>query len=159
MRQKPYLLRTAIYVLLLPAVCVIPFALAQRNASKRSVAKPAATDILNAAIPGGVCQFHVLIVYADPKPPTQLQSEIQAEPNVVAVDVFDATVGIPTLGELQQYDIVVPFSDISVLRRRHAWQQSGGLRGRRRDSRAIWVCPCRAGRPSRNQRSLGNRRL
>ena len=44
MRQKPYLLRTAIYVLLLPAVCVIPFALAQRNASKRSVAKPAATD-------------------------------------------------------------------------------------------------------------------
>ncbi len=111
MRQKPYLLRTAIYVLLLAAVCVIPFALAQRNASKRSVAKPAATDILNAAIPGGVCQFHVLIVYADPKPPTQLQSEIQAEPNVVAVDVFDASVGIPTLGQLQQYEIVVPFGD------------------------------------------------
>ena len=115
MRQKPYLLRTAIYVLLLPAVCVIPFALAQRNASKRSVAKPAATDILNAAIPGGVCQFHVLIVYADPKPPTQLQSEIQAEPNVVAVDVFDASVGIPTLGQLQQYEIVVPFSNSPFL--------------------------------------------
>ena len=115
MRQKPYLLRTAIYVLLLAAVCVIPFALAQRNASKRSVAKPAATDILNAAIPGGVCQFHVLIVYADPKPPTQLQSEIQAEPNVVAVDVFDASVGIPTLGQLQQYDIVVPFGDTQFL--------------------------------------------
>ena len=45
MRKKTYLLRTAVYVLLLPAVCVIPFALAQRNASKRSVAKPAATDI------------------------------------------------------------------------------------------------------------------
>ena len=59
----------------------------------------------------GPCQFHVLIVYADPKPPTQLQSEIQAEPNVVAVDVFDASVGIPTLGQLQQYDIVVPFGD------------------------------------------------
>ena len=80
----------AIYVLMLVAVCVVPFALAQRNASKRSVAKPAATDIsktlqlqlphyiatkasadervLNAAIPSGVCQFHVLIVYADPKP-------------------------------------------------------------------------------------------
>ena len=41
-------------------------------------------------MPVGVCQFHVLIVYADPKPPTQLQSEIQAEPNVIAVDVFDA---------------------------------------------------------------------
>ena len=68
-------------------------------------------QVLNAAIPGGVCQFHVLIVYADPKPPTQLQSEIQAEPNVVSVDVFDASVGIPTLGQLQQYDIVVPFGD------------------------------------------------
>ena len=112
MRQKPYLLRTAIYVLLLAAVCVIPFALAQRNASKRSLAKPAATDILNAAIPGGVCQFHVLIVgRRNPKPPTQLQSEIEAEPNVVAVDVFDASVGIPTLGQLQQYEIVVAFGD------------------------------------------------
>src|SRR4029077_5424216 len=38
--------------------------------------------------PGG-CQFHVLIVYADSDgPPSQLQSEIQAEPNVVAVDLF-----------------------------------------------------------------------
>ena len=121
----------------LPAVCVVPFALAQRNASKRSVAKLAATDIsntvqlqlphyivtgasvderiLNAAIPGGVCQFHVLIVYADPKPPTQLQTEIQAEPNVVAVDLFDGSVGIPTLGELQQYEIVVPFGDTMFL--------------------------------------------
>ena len=137
MRKKTYLLRTAVYVLLLPAVCVVPFALAQRNASKRSVAKPAATDIsktvqlqlphyivtgasadervLNAAIPGGVCQFHVLIVYADPKPPTQLQSEIQAEPHVVAVDLFDGSVGIPTLGQLQQYEIVVPFGDTMFL--------------------------------------------
>ena len=110
MPKKTYL-KSAVYLLLLASMCVIPFALAQRNASKRSVAKPAATDILNAAIPGGVCQFHVLIVYADPKPPTQLQSEIQTEPNVVAVDVFDASVGIPTLGQLQQYDIVVPFGD------------------------------------------------
>ena len=51
------------------------------------------------------------LVYADPKPPIQLQSEIQAEPNVVSVDVFDASVGIPTLGQLQHYDIVVPFGD------------------------------------------------
>ena len=95
---KAHLIRGAFYLLLLVAVCAIPFALAQRNASKRSVAKPAAKP--NAAIPGGVCQFHVLIVYADAGPPTQLQSEIQVEPNVVAVDLFDATVGIPTLGQL-----------------------------------------------------------
>ena len=139
---KAHLIRGAFYLLLLVAVCAIPFALAQRNAPKRSVAKPAAKPnlsaiaklrqtapplthvvtgasaderILNAAIPGGVCQFHVLIVYADPKPPTQLQSEIQAEPNVVAVDLFDATFGTPTLGQLQQYEIVVPFSNSPFL--------------------------------------------
>ena len=157
---KAHLVRGAFYLLLLVAVCAIPFALAQRNAAKRSVAKPnlsaiaklqqtappltraisapAATDIsktgqlqlphhvvtgasadervLNAAIPVGVCQFHVLIVYADTEGlPTQLQSEIQAEPNVVAVDLFDATVGTPTLGQLQQYEIVVPFSNSPFL--------------------------------------------
>jgi hypothetical protein len=150
---KAHLIRGAFYLLLLVAVCAIPFALAQRNASKRSVAKPnlsaiaklrqtappltraisapAATDIsktgqlqlphhvvtgASAAIPGGVCQFHVLIVYADTDGlPTQLQSEIQAEPNVVVVDLFDATVGTPTLGQLQQYEIVVPFSNSPFL--------------------------------------------
>src|SRR2546430_12312195 len=85
---KAHLIRGAFYLLLLVAVCAIPFALAQRNASKRSVAKPnlsaiakltqtapplthvmtgASADerVLSAAISGGVCQFHVLIVYAD----------------------------------------------------------------------------------------------
>jgi hypothetical protein len=64
----------------------------------------------------GVCQFHVLIVYADNKGlPSQLQSEIQAEPNVVVVDLFDATLGTPTLAQLQQYQIVVPFSNSPFL--------------------------------------------
>jgi hypothetical protein len=161
---KAHLVRGVFYLLLLVAVCAIPFALAQRNASKRSVAKPAANPnlsaiaklrqtappltraisapaatnisktgqlqlphyivtrasaaerVLNAAIPGGVCQFHVLIVYADSEGlPTQLQSEIQAEPNVVAVDLFDATIGTPALGQLQQYEIVVPFSNSPFL--------------------------------------------
>ena len=67
------------------------------------------------ATPGG-CQFHVLIVYTDREgPPTQLPSEIQAEPNVVAVDLFDAIRGTPTLGQLQQYQIVVPFSNSPFL--------------------------------------------
>ena len=59
----------------------------------------------------GPCQFQVLIVYADAAPPTQFQTEIQAEPSVTAVDLFDASNAIPTLGQLQQYDIVVPFGD------------------------------------------------
>src|SRR6266478_3447017 len=61
------------------------------------------------------CQFHVLIVYADTGLPTQLQTEILAEPNVVACDLFDATTGTPTLGQLQQYEIVVPYSNFPFL--------------------------------------------
>ena len=38
---KAHLIRGAFYLLLLLAVCAIPFALAQRNAAKRSVTKPA----------------------------------------------------------------------------------------------------------------------
>src|SRR5262245_32781686 len=65
--------------------------------------------------PGG-CQFHVLIVYSDSEGvPSQLQSEIQAEPNVISVDLFDALSGTPTLAQLQQYQIVVPFSNSAFL--------------------------------------------
>ena len=64
----------------------------------------------------GPCQFRVLIVHADfIGQPTQLQSEILAEPNVAAVDFFDATGGAPTLAQLQQYDIVVPYSNFEFL--------------------------------------------
>ena len=37
---KAHLIRSAFYVLLLVAVCVIPFALAQRKTAKQSLAKP-----------------------------------------------------------------------------------------------------------------------
>src|ERR1041385_8526160 len=40
---KAHLIRSAFYVLLLLAICTIPFALAQRNTTKRSVAKPKVT--------------------------------------------------------------------------------------------------------------------
>ena len=59
--------------------------------------------------------FHVLIAYSDTAAPTQLQSEILAEPGVVAVDLFDAQAGTPTLAQLQQYQIVVPFSNFPFL--------------------------------------------
>jgi hypothetical protein len=59
--------------------------------------------------------FHVLIAYSDTGVPTQLQSEILAEPNVVACDLFDAQVGTPTLAQLQQYQIVVPYSNFPFL--------------------------------------------
>ena len=59
----------------------------------------------------GPCNFQVLIVYSDTGQPTQFQSQILAEPGVTAVDLFDGQVGTPTLAQLQQYDIVVPYSN------------------------------------------------
>jgi N-acetylneuraminic acid mutarotase len=46
---KAHLIRSAFYITLLLAVCVIPFALAQRNTTKRSVAKPKAKTNLASA--------------------------------------------------------------------------------------------------------------
>src|SRR5438477_3164897 len=46
---KAHLIRSAFYVTLLLAVCVIPFALAQRNTPKRSVARPKANTNLATA--------------------------------------------------------------------------------------------------------------
>ncbi len=110
MQQKAYLLRSAVYVVLLAAMCVIPFALAQRDSSKSSRDPVGVTTPTPTPTPGP-CQFQVLIVFADAGPPTQFQTEIQAEPGVTAVDLFDASNDTPTLGQLQQYDVVVPFSD------------------------------------------------
>src|SRR5690242_1979911 len=137
---KAHLTRGALYLLLLVTLCAIPFALAQRNTTKRAIVKaklaPATTlaatgtrsgaaaslsgvtqhrravmprsqaEAPNDAVPffagaPGGCQFHVLIAYSDEGPPTQLQSEILAEPNIVAVDLFDAQAGTPTLAQLQ----------------------------------------------------------
>ena len=51
---KAYLIRGAFYLLLLLAVCAIPFALAQRNTTKRSltVARPAVMPYVAAAVHG-----------------------------------------------------------------------------------------------------------
>jgi hypothetical protein len=61
----------------------------------------------------GTCQFRVLIAYTDANggQPTQLRDEIRADSDVAAVDLFDASKETPTLGQLQQYDIVIAFSN------------------------------------------------
>lgn len=58
----------------------------------------------------GQCQYRVLIAYSDYRgthQPTQMRDEIRADPDVAAIDLFDATVATPTLAKLQQYDIVM----------------------------------------------------
>ena len=53
----------------------------------------------------------MLIAYSDiGGPPTTLQNQILAE-GMIAADLFDAFSGTPTLAELEQYDIVVAFSN------------------------------------------------
>ena len=55
--------------------------------------------------------FRVLIAYSDiGGPPTTLQNQILAE-GVTAADLFDAFSGTPTLALLEQYDIVLAFSN------------------------------------------------
>ena len=137
---KAHLLWRALILLALLAVSAIPFTLAQRSSMKQSVqfqkALPSqsqtftlpgsslAPDMtawsqagLATPTPTPTCipsQFHVLIVYADTLPPTQLQSQILAEPGVATVDLFNAGSVTPTLGQLQQYQIVVPLSNIGA---------------------------------------------
>ena len=54
----------------------------------------------------------MLIAYADiAGQPNELRGQILAEPGVTAVDLFDAFSGTPTLGQLQQYNIVYAFSN------------------------------------------------
>ena len=43
--------------------------------------------------------------------PAQLRAALLAEPGITSVDLFNANTGTPTLAQLQQYDIVVPFSN------------------------------------------------
>ncbi len=136
---KAHLFWNALILVSLVAVSAIPFTLAQRSSMKQSAqfqkalpsqsqtftlpgsslapdmtawsqAGPATPTPTPTCIPS---QFHVLIVYSDTLAPTQLQSQILAEPGVAIVDLFDATSGTPTLGQLQQYQIVVPLSNIA----------------------------------------------
>jgi Kelch motif len=60
------------------------------------------------------CQFNVLIVSSDlGVQPVTLHDQIAAEPDVVAVDYFDAEFNTPTLAQLTPYNIVVSFSNSS----------------------------------------------
>jgi N-acetylneuraminic acid mutarotase len=79
--------------------------------------------------PGG--NFRILIVHADTPDPNTLRTNLLAEPGVTQVDLFNAQNGTPTLGQLQQYNIVVvfsnfPFQDPVTLGNNLADYQDGG---------------------------------
>jgi uncharacterized repeat protein (TIGR02543 family) len=81
------------------------------NAPAPSV--PATPSVSAPTPPAPFCGAHrVLIAYADSSgAPAPLRTEILAEPGVAAVDFFNANAGTPTLTQLRQYDIVVPYSN------------------------------------------------
>jgi len=82
------------------------------NTGGRYCAQPGLTPTPTPTATPGPCQFRVLIAYADISgQPDMLRDQILAEPNVIAVDYFDAFFGTPTLQQLQQYDIVFAFSN------------------------------------------------
>ncbi len=58
------------------------------------------------------CTYNVLVVSADcGDPETTLLASLRAEPGIGTVDFFDATIATPTLAQLQQYAIVLAFSN------------------------------------------------
>jgi len=79
------------------------------------------------------CPLQVLLVYADSLPPNILRTRLLADPDVTAVDLFDARADTPTLSELQQYDIVYAFSNdpyadgISLGNNLADYQDGGGV--------------------------------
>jgi hypothetical protein len=74
-------------------------------------ASPTPTATATASpMPPPACAGRVLIVYTDFGAPTQLQSELLAQPGITAVDLSDAHFTTPTLAQLIQYNIVVPYS-------------------------------------------------
>jgi hypothetical protein len=94
---KAHLIRSALYVLLLLAVCVIPFALAQRNATNRSVAAATSRDINPATAPPST--------EADQTQPTAASGAIDVPfivppfpkaPQVVLYDQYDNASAIGT---------------------------------------------------------------
>ena len=93
-----------------PTVTVPPTPTATATATGTPSATPTASPTCTPS------SFRVLIAYADKVgPPTTLQNQILAESGVAAADLFDAFSGTPTLGQLQQYDIVVAFSNNAYL--------------------------------------------
>jgi YVTN family beta-propeller protein len=75
-----------------------------------AVPRPSPSPTPSPTPPPHPCQLKVLVVYSGYSAPVKFQSEIQHQPNVAAVDLFDAGNGTPTLAQLQKYDIVVPCS-------------------------------------------------
>ncbi|MEO6612517.1 MAG: PKD-like domain-containing protein [Chitinophagaceae bacterium] len=64
---------------------------------------------------GGNFNGKLLIIYSDNSQPTQLRNNLLAIAGVIQVDLFDASAGTPSLAQMQQYSMVIPFSNSPYL--------------------------------------------
>jgi hypothetical protein len=55
--------------------------------------------------------YRIVIAHANCEPPTKFQDQLKAFPEVTTVDIFDACVATPTLGQLTPYDMVVSMNE------------------------------------------------
>ncbi len=136
---KAHLIRSALYVLLLVAVCVIPFALAQRTATSRSITPATSRDINPATAPPST--------EADQTQPTAASGTINVPfivppfpkaPQVVLYDQYDnaSLIGtfsvtftdIPPFNSDLADDFVVPAGQTWNVQSNQgaAWQNPGG---------------------------------
>src|SRR6266550_3398744 len=94
---KAHLIRGAFYLLLLIAVCVIPFALAQRNTTEQRVAKPKATASIKVAAAGKQTDAPASLAGAKRKPAAPPRSQAEM-PN----DVRQVPPSLPRTSQVPQ---------------------------------------------------------
>ncbi|HUS17063.1 MAG TPA: kelch repeat-containing protein, partial [Chloroflexia bacterium] len=110
-----------LYRYTLTTACTTPTTTAVAGTATRTPAPPTSTATRTstaAASPtgGGPAGMRILLVYADSSgPPAALQSALLAQPGVIAVDLFDAVAGTPTLAQLLPYTVVAPMSNSPFL--------------------------------------------
>ena len=88
------------------------FAFAAITSPLGTRATPPGPGMAPTPTPHIACPIRVLIVYAayQNRQPTAIHNEILEQPDVTAVDLFDASSNAPALALLQQYDLVMAFN-------------------------------------------------
>lgn len=111
-----------------PFVFASPTSASAINGKKETVTGPQAVATCNPTK-----QYRILIVYSDYGAPGNLRSALLAEANVSVVDYFNAINATPSLSTLQQYQIVVTYSNlqyadnVTLGNNLASYQDSGGI--------------------------------
>ena len=100
-------------------VCILALFTVAANGAQGAAIRPTGAVLhevsAGGASPTPTCNplggYRILIAYSDSVAPSTLQGQLLQEPGVTGVDFFNARSGTPTLALMQQYSIVVTFSN------------------------------------------------